>query len=316
MQRARWESSPRDRHSLFFFSSSLRRLMTRRRLTRRRSALNPEPSMLRCFPCQSRTRQHSLPPSSAQDVPAFAGRSCQQPRRKPGKREAEAAPSRPRGPGSVLPAKRIPRSGRTHQTPTLRRADPSRRGSGRTGRGALRRLLRSAAPSSLLLLLLLLLPPPPSSSFLASALATPQAEGYDFLLVLLPPPLPPPEPSMPPALGELRRYRWAEKAPLLRRVRCAPGTTFRAEGAGGNTTSGTVSLPWRPGAPAVPVREGSGLAQYRRSGPRPLALSAPGVAGNRASPRPRLQAPPPPPPPGAIAPGAAGAAAAAGEAPP
>lgn len=37
------------KYSLFFFSSSLRRLMTRRRLTRRRSALNPEPNMMNSF---------------------------------------------------------------------------------------------------------------------------------------------------------------------------------------------------------------------------------------------------------------------------
>lgn len=36
-------------YSLFFFSNSLRRFMTNLKLTRKRSALNPEPSMLCCY---------------------------------------------------------------------------------------------------------------------------------------------------------------------------------------------------------------------------------------------------------------------------
>ena len=45
------------KYSLFFFSSSLRRLMTRRRLTRKRSALNPEPNMINTF-CGRRREDH------------------------------------------------------------------------------------------------------------------------------------------------------------------------------------------------------------------------------------------------------------------
>lgn len=45
------------KYSLFFFSSSLRRLMTRRRLTRKRSALNPEPNMIKTS-CGRRGQGH------------------------------------------------------------------------------------------------------------------------------------------------------------------------------------------------------------------------------------------------------------------
>lgn len=45
------------KYLLFFFSSSLRRLMTRRRLTRKRSALNPEPNMINTF-CGRRGEGH------------------------------------------------------------------------------------------------------------------------------------------------------------------------------------------------------------------------------------------------------------------